>query len=159
MTATVLVPSLQPGFLSRAGIVKEKATRLFVLTSAIAWCAITAALTIARDGLPDNREEYAKMIMAKIEAIAGPTTNFGNALSAARKEYDDCHQAYSEGQVKRRDDLILQMPKGVLPKKSVRAKQKIEILHLQKTLQRRFWWMGSNHHQENGHRLLHDDLE
>jgi hypothetical protein len=119
-----MIPSLHPGFLSRAGVVKEKATRVFVFTSAVAWCAMSAALMIARDGAPDNREEYAKMIIARIESVAGLNTPFGKAFSAARKEYNDCHQAYSEGQVKRRDAPTLQMPKGILPKKSVRAKKK-----------------------------------
>jgi hypothetical protein len=123
-TATVMIPSLHPGFLSRAGIVKEKATRVFVMTSAIAWCAMSTALTIARNGLPENREDYSKMIMATVDAMSGPDTTFGKAFASARREYDDCHQAYSEGTIKRRDAPKLQMPKGILEKKSTRAKKK-----------------------------------
>jgi hypothetical protein len=119
-----MVPSLHPGFLSRAGIVKEKATRVFVLTSAITWCAMSAALTIARDNLPDDRETFAKMIISNVDSVSGPSTTFGKAFATALREYDDCHQAYSEGQVKRRNAPTLQMPKGVLPKKSIRAKKK-----------------------------------
>jgi hypothetical protein len=123
-TATVLIPSLHPGFLSRAGVVKEKATRVFVFTSAITWCAMSAALTIARDDMPHNREKFAKMIMSKIDTVSGPGTMFGKAFATARREYDDCHRAYSEGQVKRRSAPTLQTPKGVLPKKVIRAKKK-----------------------------------
>ncbi|KAH6637892.1 hypothetical protein C7974DRAFT_149749 [Boeremia exigua] len=46
-SATVIIPSFHPGFLSRGGIVKDKATRVFVLTAAVAWCAMSCALQIA----------------------------------------------------------------------------------------------------------------
>jgi hypothetical protein len=123
-TATILIPSLHPGFLSRAGIVKEKATRLFVLTSAIVWCTTSVALTIARDGMPESREEYAKLIIVKVDSIAGPDTVFGKAIATARREYDDCRQAYSEGQAKRRKAPELKIPKGILAAKSIRAKRR-----------------------------------
>ncbi|KAH7379386.1 hypothetical protein DE146DRAFT_626241 [Phaeosphaeria sp. MPI-PUGE-AT-0046c] len=123
-TAVILVPSLHPGFLSKAGIVKEKATRLFVMTSAIAWCTMSTALTIARAGIPAGREEYAKMILADVETKIGPDTGFGKALATARQEYEICRQAYREGQVKRRDAPTLKIPTGILPKKSVRAQKK-----------------------------------
>ncbi|EAT78581.2 hypothetical protein SNOG_13956 [Parastagonospora nodorum SN15] len=124
-TATVLIPSLHPGFLSRAGIVKEKATRVFVLTSAVAWCAMSAALRIAEAGMPTNREVYANMIIENVNAVAGPSTVFGKALAAARKEYDDCHRAYGEGQAKRRRAPELKIPTGILATKSIRAKRKL----------------------------------
>jgi hypothetical protein len=124
-TATILIPSLHPGFLSRAGIVKEKATCVFVLTSAIAWCAMSTALAIAREGPPMNREEYAKLIIARVNSVAGPNTVFGKAIAAARKEYEDCRQAYSEGQAKRRKAPELRVPKGILATKSIRAKRKL----------------------------------
>jgi hypothetical protein len=123
-TATILIPSLHPGFLSRAGIVKEKATRVFVLTSAIAWCAMSAALEIAREGMPTNREEYVKSIIAKVKSVAGPSTAFGKSLAAACKEYEDCHRAYGEGQAIRRKAPELKIPTGILATKSVRAKRK-----------------------------------
>jgi hypothetical protein len=123
-TATILIPSLHPGFLSRAGIVKEKATRVFVLTAAIAWCAMSTALTIARDGMPTSRDEYAKLIITKVNSVAGPSTAFGKAIATAREEYEDCRQAYSEGQAKRRRAPELKIPKGILATKSIRAKRK-----------------------------------
>ncbi|CAN9097540.1 unnamed protein product [Alternaria alternata] len=123
-TATVLIPSFHPGYLSRSGMVKEKATRIFVLTSVVAWCAMSCALTIAKEGEPVNREEYASMIIARVHSLTGPSTMFGQAMESARKEYEDCYQAYLEGSSKRRKAPKLRMPAGVLPQKSIRAQRK-----------------------------------
>ena len=123
-TATVLIPSFHPGFLSRSGMVKQKATRLFVLTAGVAWCAMSVALTIAQAGEPADREAFAKMIIAQIESQTGPKTAYGKALETARKEYEDCHQAYVEGWTKRKEMPKLKMPTGILPRKSIRSQRK-----------------------------------
>jgi hypothetical protein len=162
-TATVLIPSLHPGFLSRAGVVKEKATRVFVFTSAITWCAMSAALTIARDDMPHNREKFAKMIMSKIDTVSGPGTMFGKAFATARREYDDCHRAYSEGQVKRRSAPTLQIPKGVLPKKGYTCQEEVAIHYSYRQIEQWGWGMGGDYRQRYKRRytsgILHDVLE
>jgi hypothetical protein len=123
-TAVVLVPSLHPGYISRSGVMKEKATRVFVLTSAVAWCAMSAALEISLQATPGNREEYAKKIIAKVDAATGPDTQFGMAIEKARRELEDCYQAFNEGRAKRIKAPKLKMPAGILSQKSMRAQRK-----------------------------------
>ena len=111
-------------------MVKEKATRIFVMISAVAWYAMSAALTIAQEGEPVNREDYARMIIAKIESRAGPNTQFGKAMETARREYGECHQAYNKGSLRRRKAPRIKIPVGILLIKPVCAQKRSRCLKI-----------------------------
>jgi hypothetical protein len=105
-------------------MVKDKATRIFVLTSAVAWCAMSCALEISKKGIPSSRKDYAEQIIARVNRYTGPSTEFGKIFTKAKKEYADCYQAYNEGVAKRRQAPVLKMPVNIVPRKSVRAQRK-----------------------------------
>ncbi|KAJ4381876.1 hypothetical protein N0V86_003243 [Didymella sp. IMI 355093] len=122
-TAVIVIPSLHPGFPSRAGKVKDKAVREFIFSAGVGWCTMSCALAIAKSsaGIPTSRKAYANQIMAQVDLIAGPGTEYHRLFTNAKREYREIYEVYQAASAKRRDAPRYKMPTKIVPHKSFRA--------------------------------------
>lgn len=118
---TVIIPCFHPGFLGHAGILKEKATRLLIMISGIAWKAVTSAIVIHRENILLPRKDKCESIIKEVESKLDPSHKFGAAFARAKAEYLDVVRAWHQGKLTRQKaEDIPKPPRGILRAKSAR---------------------------------------
>jgi hypothetical protein len=115
----VLIPCCHPGLLGHVGILKEKLTRLMVMTSGIAWYAASLAVTIDRENLTLSRKQKCGKIVALLAVKLDTTHEFGRAFLRAKEDYSMAITAWTEGKWSRKGGAPVRAPpRGLLPGKT-----------------------------------------
>jgi hypothetical protein len=116
----VIIPSFHPGFLGYSGVTKEQVSRVFVLTSAIAWKAASLAIQLDQDHIPRTRKQTCREIIQILKADLEVTTVFGQTFHQAKQDYVLASKAFRQGSLAHTTGhAIKKPPTGILAAKSV----------------------------------------
>ncbi|KAJ4382743.1 hypothetical protein N0V86_001965 [Didymella sp. IMI 355093] len=124
----LLIPCYHPGFTGHSGVLKEKLTRLLVLTHALAWAATHHAIVIDRENPTRARRDKINMLHSMLLTKISTTHPFGRALADAKAAYKDVTKAHNECSLQRAGNTALRKPRtGLLPGKTVKKPAKSPV--------------------------------
>ena len=109
--AIIIIPSYHPNAVSYSGATPHLFVEIFHRTMAVAWLAVTIALSTPFTG---NKREHCHRIIAQMQAKIGPDSNFSKA-------FQKCKNAWCT-ELRRVQGDRIGRPKGKSPKKPRQVK-------------------------------------
>jgi hypothetical protein len=105
----VIIHSNDPGSIYYSSHVRPAATRLFCLTTAVAWSAASEAMKLSQQNPACCKRDLCVLIKCRMESLVGPGTPFGQHLQRA---IETCDQKWVEARQQGVSSAKYQLARG-----------------------------------------------